>query len=560
MQEIKDLLTKGREQINDKKYTEAEMTLNDGLSKIEATQIAQPESFEVYSGILSQLSYLYFTQKDYDKSEEYIQKLIDFCNTKRENNNFGDALNKTLSIAYYRLGEIKENKGLLLPCLQEYVRSAAIIPNNEGQQAFARILTELGLPPISDAPEMAPFLKISKSLLQEEELVKALSESLKFMKNPDFDVNSFSTAGGCRIYFVVIQIYMNNPVILGISIQCLTFLAQNGSQDVFAGYPLIKLVLDVAVVNNAPLFGFVIQLIQYTPPPLFQYMDKLDFLDPLCDGLTLDLSEDEMQMVMYLLFHLTNSDDQISKLVTENVTEVCLKHRSDGSFMLLSKLCFNHKACMLSIKDKLLDWASGVLVDPKSENHLTLAAFYICTQLFEELHKMLTTDPIEQDDSNAIAEVCPSLGELPALVQKIEANAMKSLLANTKNPEIIYNAFNFLTFCLPYAKEQLIQQKAIQAASVMLSVQNDNIKVAATILEFLYKACEVLGADEVKKVKPVLPTAMKALNTHTTNPLVVEYGAALAVYLDHPKKESLLDAALEVFPKSELLLQMKQKL
>lgn len=540
MEEAKGNLDQGSELIDKKEYVEANKLLTEGISKIDSIKNDNIENRKLYYDLLLKRSFCSFLQENYDSAEEDVNTLFKCCEDKKEDQKETELQIQTLSAAHFRLGQVSELRGNLLKCLTEYNISASLVPESDGQKSLQRLFTEIGLPPISDAPEMAPFKKIIDNLLKsEEELSSVLTDSLKFIKVDTFDAVTFSSVGGCRIYYGVMQVYMKSPIILGICVQCLTVLAQKGSQDVWSGYPLIKNAFDIAVINNRPLFSLLIQLLQYTPPPLFKYMDKLDFIDPLCDGLTLDLNEDETETVMYLLFYITDKDEDILKIHNEGVTEISLKKHSNASFMLLSKLVFNEEACKLAVKEGVIDWAIEILSDEKSEGHLLLASLTILPESFKV--QKATND-----------------SKLTENVQQSVPLIVKTILSHTKEAAIVSNGFNVLIFCLPYAKEQIIQLKVIQAASVLLSVYNDDDKTAATIIEFLFNCCEVLGPDEVKKVRPVLQTAMKVLNTHPSNPLVIEYGAGLAVYLGHGRMNELLEAAMEVCPKSELLKRMKE--
>ncbi|OHS95160.1 hypothetical protein TRFO_10641 [Tritrichomonas foetus] len=534
MEAAETFLAKGIEQLNKQKYADAEKSFNEGLSKIEGKE---KENLSFYCDLLIQRSLSEFHQENYDKAEEDANTVLEAL---KENNS--DDLKRIQSLAYLRLGQIFEMRGRLLPCLREYARSAAIFPENDGQSNISRLFTEVGLPPISDAPEMAPFLKIANSILRDEELAQSLAESLKFIKKPGFDAPTFSSIGGCRIYYAVIQIYIDDPLILGICVQCLTVLAQKGSQDVWSGYPLIKTAFEKAVVNP-PLFLLLVQLLQLTPPPLFEYMDKLDFIDPLCDGLTLDLTDDQTEAVMYLLFHLAGKEEQSKQIHNEGVTEICLKKRNHGSFMLLSKLCFVPEACQLAVKEGIIDWCLSILNDPKEkQKHLLLGALVLLPQTL-----LPENNPnIEKDG--------------PLIYEKIVSAVYSTMMKNTKDSELISNGFATAIVCVPHVPQKIIEQKFIQAASVLLAVHNNDVKTAATILEFLFKLCQTAGADEVKKVNAVLPTAMKALSTHSSHFLVVEYGTGLAIYLGHEKRNELYKAALEILPKSELLQQMKSLL
>lgn len=546
MEEVKQILTKGAELIDKKEYVEANKLFTEGLSKIEGNKNENLEYKKLYYELLLKRSFNSFLQENYDIAEDDVNIILKSCAETQEDPKEKELQIQTLSTAHFRLGQINELRGNLLTCLREYDLSVSLVPDGEGKASLSRVYTDIGLPPISDAPEMAPFLKISKCLLKDEnELLEALTDSLKYIKTSTFDAATFSTVGGCRIYFSVMQVYMKAPAILGACIQCLTVLAQKGAQDVYSGYPLIKHVFDFAVINNRPLFALLIQLIKYTPPRLLMYMDKLDFIDPLCDGLTLDLNDEETETVMYLIFHMADKDEQIQKVHNEGVTEICLKKRNNGSFMLLSKLCFVEEACKLAVKEGIIDWTIQFLSNDKSEVHLLLASLTILPEALK----------VAQNNNNDNNNNDNSFNEM---IQKIVPLVVKCILSHTKEVVIVSNGFNVLTFCLPFAKQEIIQLKVIQAASVLLSVHNDDAKTAATIIEFLFDCCEVLGPEEVKKVRPVLQTAMKALNTHANNPLVVEYGAGLAVYLDHHRMNELLQAAMEVCPKSDILKRMKE--
>ena len=536
MEEAQVLLERGMEQNNNSKFEDSERTLNEGLSKVESSK---NENLEIYLNLLIQRSLSLFMQEKYDKAEEDVNTVLEHC----KEDNISDGIKRIKCAAYFRMGQILEMKGRLLLCLREYARSASIFQakdendKNQGQESISRLFTEVGLPPISDAPEMAPFLKVSNSILRDDELAEALAESLKFIKQNDFDAVTFSSVGGCRIYMAVIQIYIDVPIILGICVQCLIVLAKKGAKDVWSGYPLIKMAFEKGI-NNAPLFVLLVQLLELTPLPLFQHMEKLDFIDPLCDGLTLDLTDDQIQSVMHLLFLLGNKDQQLQQIHNEGVTEMCFKKKSSNSFMLLSKLVFIPEACQLALKNGVIDWAIEIISDKTTEKHLILGSL------------VLLPEAIKKENN-------PDFEKNSGLAEKIIEAVYHAIMNNTKESEIVAHGFHVADLCLPYAKQKIIDLKYIQASSILLSVHVKDVKASATILEFIFNCCKQLGTEPVKKIPALLPTAMKALSTHSTDPLVLEFGTGIAVYLNHAKKDDLFKAALEIYPKSKILEEMK---
>jgi len=142
-----------------------------------------------------------------------------------------------------------------------------------------------------------------------------------------------------------------------------------------------------------------------------------------------------------------------------------------------------------------------------------------------------------------------------ALGARVFDAVMPVLIAHTKVPEIVSNGFAVLTLCVPLAREKVTERKAVTAASVMMSVHNDDRGVVSNIMAFLY-ACAGNGElQEIKGNRAVLPTAMKALKAHADGETIVERGVGLAILCDHPNKEVLLRSALVQFPASSFLRQ-----
>ena len=268
-------------------------------------------------------------------------------------------------------------------------------------------------------------------------------------------------------------------------------------------------------------------------------MEKVDFIGPLCESLAFEFSENDLQTVFYLLFQIANTAELLTSIVDKGVVQKCLGHRTTGSFLLLSKLSNVPAALQQELSAGMEAWAMEILENKESEAPMIRGALILVTRI-------MLTYPVPEEGKAKDPEVV-------AKAEKLFDIVMPILLANTKVPELVTSGFALLALCVPFAPEKVTEKKAIPAASVMMSVYNNDHSVASNIMTFLYECANNGKLQEILQNKAVLPTAMKALSTHPGSEVLVERGVALAILCDHPKKEILLRSALVQFPESKLL-------
>lgn len=455
-----------------------------------------------------------------------------------------DPMTSLLAIAHLRIGQAHEMRGELLPAMQSYAQSAVVIPDGDGARAKARLWGELGMVEIDKKDtDLSIFIKIADAMLEPAALETALAQTLEHLATVDMKqlVGKYNASGVCRLFYGVIQIYYKeSPKLMVLSLNCLTMLAAHGASDVWMGYKLLEMVASV-YKDNFEVFVELLHLMQYTPSELFEYLGSLEFIGALCDSLVFEYSDIDLQTVFYLIFQSANTAELLAAVVEKGVVKICFKHRTTGSFLLLSKLSNVPAALQEEIEGGMEGWAMEVLENKESEGPMVRGALIFMTRImlgYGVPEKGKEKDPVVVAKSEKLFDVVTSI-----------------LLANTKVPELVTSGFALLSLCVPFAPDKVTEKKLITAASVMMSVFNDDASVASNIMTFLYECATNGKLEEILQTRAALPTAMKALRTHQYSEVLVERAVGLAVLCNHPKKEILLQSALVQYPESKILKQ-----
>jgi len=265
-------------------------------------------------------------------------------------------------MAYLRVGQAREMRGELLEAMQNYTISGRIAPDSDGAKATARLWGELNITPLdrSDA-DLSVFFGVEESLTVPDALGPALAAARGHLVGLDRVelFQKFDAAGVSRLFYGGIQFYYRSDraELISLCLNCLACLASRGASDVWRGYELLQLVA-AHFSTNFDVFVHLLHVLQFAPSMLFEYMAKVDFVGPLCDSLAFEYDDTNLQTVFYLLFQVSNSLEDIARIAERGVADICMRRRTTGSFLLLSKLSL---ATLAFEFEGALEWALSVL-------------------------------------------------------------------------------------------------------------------------------------------------------------------------------------------------------
>lgn len=457
-----------------------------------------------------------------------------------------DKLTFLLSLAFVRRGNVFESQIQLLEALQQYAQAVTLDFEGAGQMGMRSILNRLGVPQFDqDDPELKPFSELLALLLDPTSLLTDLVGITKAANESVMDANlikKLNSTGCCRILYAVIQLYLGEEMLVLASLVAIRALVEHGVGDLFA-----QALITRAVVQNwgqnAPIMGAVLMFLRLLPQQLLPSLNAVDFIGPILKSLDLELKEDEQEAAYYLLLHLMEKEEHFLKVGIEGGISKAISAKTKGSLIFLSKACqLRQNARMLETENGGPDWIFDVI--SKNTDNLTVlsATSILITHMFmgaaDDKEHNLPTPPVE---------------ELKKRAEKAYSLMFPAATKFAKEPDLVSNLFAALASCAEFATDYIHQNRAIQAASAILMLNEKDEGCALNIISFLY-TCVTSGlVEDVKQTRSAMPTVMKALQQHANNLLLVERAVAIACEVDNPKKLELLKPALEQNPSSPIL-------
>ena len=538
MEEFVRLKDHGIEKMNKSKFEQAK---KDFLEVIQRIPTNTDEEI-----VLKCISYLnlsmcnMFTKK-IDSALENANAVITLYKEKRPNTEAEVVKNDTLqtdplipvlAMAYLRRGQVFELQGKLLDALQEYSISSSLKMDEEAQKGMKHVLQSVGIPEIEQTDDdLRPYGMLLLHFLNELELMAALTELMNYLKETTLSeelVKKFNESGASRILIGALQLYIERePIVVG----CLTAMrmgAEKGILDCFNGFMVIRVVME-HWKQNKNVIGDALLLLRLAPNQLFPYLTRADFIPPICAALELDLNEEEIDSVFFLLYSVSQTESQLTQITSEGILDQIFERKSDAAFMLLSKLLILTDVCQRAMQENAVDWIIEYI---NSQEPILITAGLLA------LAELLLTSNIKLPD-NKYKELFP-------MVWKIVRD-------NTKDKEITSNGFATLALIVPYTKETITELKAIKVASVILAIHTNDAKVAQNIVTFIFNCADNGLLNEVLETRAALPTVLKVLTTFPKEQTIVERSIGLSILCDHPNKVKLLQAGLLEFPDSEFL-------
>jgi tetratricopeptide (TPR) repeat protein len=486
------------------------------------------------------------------KDADEVVKLYNQMRPEEEQKNYDmqkiqdDKLTIPLSLAYVRRGQVFERQGKLLDALQEYSVSTTLKFDGDGQIGIKSVFGHIGIPEIDQKDkDLAFFSAILAHLLSEINLLTALTNLMTFVSegNPDEKwIVKINDAGCCRILYGALQLYIDNEMIAVGCITALRLLAEKGAADAFNGFMVLRVVADHWKLS-VNIMGDILRFLALSPPQLMPYLARVDFIPVCIDALDLELKPEEFDCVFYLLFNLIETKHQLVQLGAEGAIEKAVNMKTRNALIFLSKACQLNENIHILERENGMDWVLDILEKQIEDKVIVGASTVIITQSF-----MTAAEDKETQYASPVPEE-----KLAERAKKVYQLLFPLATKFSKEPEMESNIFAALASCLEYAVDFARENRIIQAASIILTMNISDEGCALNIISLFY-ACTLYGmTEDLKNTKSAIPALLNALKEHPENTLLVERAVAVACEVDSPKKKELYAAAIKQQPNSPIL-------
>ena len=457
-----------------------------------------------------------------------------------------DKLIIPLSLAYVRRGQVYESQSRFLDALNEYSVSTTLKFDGEGQTGLKSVLAHIGVPEIDQHdPELEFFAAILANLLSEANVLTALTNLMTFVsegKPDDKWIGKINNTGCCRVLYGVMQLYMDHEMIVVGCVTSLRLLAERGAVDAFNGFLVLRVACEHWKRSNS-VIPDILRLLVMSPPQLLPYLARADYIPVCIEAFDLELKDEEYDYIFYLLFQLAETESQLVQLGAEGAVDKALERKSRNALIFLSKACQLKDNVKIVERENGIDWVIEMIQSNLEDKRVLSAAAIILAQSF-----MAAAENKEQGSPDAIPE-----DKLKARGQKTFELLFPIATKQSKEAELVSNIFAALAASLEYAVDYAREQRVVQAASAILTMNSADEGCAQNIVS-LFFACTLCGMlDDLKNTRSAIPTLINTLKDHSTNLLLVERAVAVICEVDHPKKKEFYDAAIKQQPESPIL-------
>ncbi|KAH0793751.1 hypothetical protein GPJ56_002303 [Histomonas meleagridis] len=456
-----------------------------------------------------------------------------------------DPLTPMLCLAYVRRGECFESQLEFLDAFHEYGKANMLIPNGEGQKALQSLLKKVNIPAIDQSDkDLQLFSLILLHFLNESDLITSLNNLIEYLKVSEISediLKKINDTNCSNILYGIIQLYGDNQLLVDQSLICLQFLASKGIATVCNGYPIIRHVMT-QWENDLNIIGDCLKLLRIAPFNLYKILSKENFIPLITESLKKKITDDEVEAAFFLLFQIANSPSLLVELAAEEIVDLIMEKKTKFSLLLLSKLSILPESLKRAEELKASEWIFTILSKDSIEDDEIIASSLILSRI---LIRNVFLEEEKEEQTKKSRQAFDLL--------------VKNVMKNTKNHEIIANAFATFSIAIDYAPEKVKELKMIRLASVLLSIHMGSETATQNLVAFLYESSINGMIDDIKENKAVLPTVMKALSKYPRNEPIVERAVALGYLLNHKNKMDLIKAALTQFPNSSFLKEFVTK-
>ncbi|EAX94588.1 hypothetical protein TVAG_134950 [Trichomonas vaginalis G3] len=439
-----------------------------------------------------------------------------------------DKFSGILALAELRIGQIYESKQETLLAMKSYTNSIHYNPKAGAQDCLFRVYGDLGLPMLDiQDPDLKFFSDLILEIPNEKGVVESISRILTFFEQseiPESVLDKFADEGVYLIIFVVMQLYIEDPIIVTSLLIMARNLAEKGILDVFDGSPVVRNAID-HWKQNPDVIGSAIKFLSLS---VTSSISDDDFVEPMIDALDIEITRDEADMAFMLLFNLVHSEET-DLFKGKNIVEKIFKWKTNSSILLLSKVVHTKEICEEAYNKGSLIIAKNILQNVDDE-FLIAASLQIISNI-----STLNEEKFNDDIPNIIDII------------------MKVVTKNSKNVTIATNCFSCLSFLLPKSVEKIKEVRAVRAASLIFLVNQKEESVVRSVISFFFVAAKNGLANSITEIPNLVSSLLNSLPMYVENQEIMEKAICIAAVTNHPKAKALICFGLDKFPESVIL-------
>ena len=495
----------------------------------------------------NQMAQCYIELNEYEKATEaiaqahHIFQLMRPDHDKNKNPRNNDIVYQCGHTTICRLGQIEEKKKQYKKALQYYKHALSYYEKGEAVQHIQDCLYNFGIPPIDQKNKaLEPYNKIYENIFDIASIINNYQECVTGIseKMPSEDkIKALDNGGIVEMILGIADFYLdetseNSEVVVEISLTLVIFFVRNGATKVWNN---IKALYDIIMKSKDKhkTLATCISILDCCPRSKLEAFTNKEFIDILIDQLKQDESSNQIKAILKIIyFSLPEKKDFIESVNSEALLDFILADHSLDSFFILNSLILSDPLLSKCKTQDTINWIFNIMKENASELTVTRYGLIILARIAQ------SNDWGESLDRKEFCENC--FKEVVTIIK-----------ANQKTPNLLLNCYKMLQILLPNAIEQVHETKILVISSVFLSLYLNQLDLIQMILQFIF-ICSEECIEELKSVKPLLQTVMKVLEHYPKNEKINEYTISLAIALDHPKKEALLQGGLMQFPNSNI--------
>ncbi|OHS98904.1 hypothetical protein TRFO_34773 [Tritrichomonas foetus] len=545
----------GNEKVRRQKYDEA---IQDFQQVVENLVVDNDQKASLKMMCYNQIALCKIELGDLDGAEVATRESINIFNImrpdemKKKQHRKNDILFPLYHTALCRIGQIEEKLHNLKKAITIYQGALVIYPKGEAKQLISDCLVQFGIPPVDlEDPNLMPYSKIYNCIFDINALIGCYQECIDKINNQmpnEEEIQKLDDGGIVQMILGVVDFLLdsddaNAEIVIDISLTVAALFIKRGATKAWANAYIIKKVIE-HFKGNQKLLSTCLTILGTCPVKKYQIFAEESTVRVLVDALKLELSQDQVNEIFRFLYYTLDKNSKLIEYIAEtDVLDFAIKTHSVDSFLLVSRLILSEKVANMSKTNGVIDWAFSTIAENINISAYIQISLVIIGRIIQVANK--TDEKTDNEGGNGFD------------LKEFSARCFKELLPvikqNQKDPSILTDTFTILSYVLPNAKEMIHETKLLPISSVLLSANIDNIEFVTKQLSFIYQCAKLDLVEEISSVKPLLPTIMKALDKYPNKQPIVEYSIALAVLLNHPNKETLLQSGLMQFPSSPIL-------
>lgn len=540
-------------------------------------------------------------QKTIDDSQQSIDTLnkirksetdyfLGLINEKKKDELKADPLTHLYALSHLRLGESYESLGDPRQAFHHYSiaynaeqyddKNQNLNNNQEAKRAIRDFLQKR-----YDVPDAKPnnsnknddfqdLVTVRLNITNKSTMVKAITSFLsKIYANviSNQTLKKLETLKYLNIIYAVLHLYIDDQMFLLQTLAITRFICNKHFRSFYDHLFILKDVMELEIKKENPsMLSECAKILALAPRDDHNALINNGFikLSLQCLELGEKIKDEDADFIFCFLFAISQAPSNLMHLFKNyrddetgnqnaksdnddeenlDIIRYIMQRKQIYGLMLLSKLSQSKHALFQAEKLGAVEWLlsilQGILDVDIQDFVLQKKDIIFCAETY--LARLLLNRNEEENKAaeNEKNEISKTVDLLIPIVKKA-----------SKSEEIVSICFSYLALATQYIPEKIKELKVVNLASLFLSMHMNFRPATQNIVTFLYETADHAHlVDEIKNVKAVLPTVLKAVHDHPRTQVLVERAAALIYLCDHESKEKLLAAALEQFPKDEFL-------